>query len=1235
MKKRDFTKYQHSWEIPPLLSIQLESYHSFFQFDKPPEKREEIGLQKIFKEIFPIVDTHKRFILDFVKYEIKEPRYSPEEALLKGLSYDAPFYVTFRFIKGEPAKEEKEKFKIKEIIEQDIYLFNLPLMTEDGTFIINGNERVVVNQLHRAPGVYLIREKNEHSLLLVPLRGAWFEMVISRDNDFSVLLDRKRKIPLFTFLQALGYSPEVALEKIYPDMIIEKEIEVGDMIAQSTNLEAISIGEIVTEGILEFLQKQGQTRLKCLRKDAPGIKVVHNVLKSWSFEDENEALKKIYKKLRGIEPTQISIARNFIEGALFDSTRFDLGKCGRFRLNQIFNENIPLEKTNFEKEELFKLIRRLLEFYDRLIPPDDTEHLSARRVRSVGELLEPYFRNSLIAFTNQVKEKIMQLGVNKITSLRELIQGKPIEGMVLKFFTQHPLCQYMEQVNPLSSLIHKRRVSALGPGGLTKETAGFEVRDVHYSHYGRICPIETPEGANIGLINTIATYSKINEFGFITTPYWRVKNGVVTKEIVYLAPYEEEGYKIAQFTTPLDKDRRIINKEVVVRYRGDVITVSREEVDFMDVSPKQLFSPSTVMIPFLEHNDADRALMGANMQRQAVPLLKPEKPLVATGVEEQWARESGAVVIAEEDGEVIKVDSQRILLKTATGLKEYRLKKFKKTNQYTCYNQIPKVKKGMKIKKGDLLADGPCTDDGQLALGRNILVAFLPWRGYNYEDAIVISENLLKEDVFTSIQILEFEIQTRETKLGPEEITRDIPGVTEEDLAHLDKFGIVRIGTEVAPGDILVGRITPRGETEFMPEEKLLRAIFGEKAANVRDTSLRVEPGVYGTVIDVQIFSRRTDDPLAKEVFRIREEELERRFAEKKDFLIQEKREKLKNILLNVEVSKNIKDKKNKIILKEGEKITAELFDSGKIDKIKAEDLMELVKNEEKKKEIQKILQEFEEGIKLIEAERKKEKEKLKNGDELPSGVLKWVRVYIAQKRKISVGDKLAGRHGNKGVISKILPVEDMPYLPDGTPVDMVLNPLGVPSRMNIGQILETALGWAMKVQGCQAITPIFEGATIKEIKEELKKAGLPEDGKITLYDGRTGLPFKEKVVVGYIYMMKLIHMVDDKIHARSVGRYSLITQQPLGGKAQFGGQRFGEMEVWALEAYGAAYTLQEMLTIKSDDVEGRTELFESLIKGTNPPTPKIPASFSVLVKELRGLCLDLVPINLERRKNE
>lgn len=1233
MKKRDFTKFKHYWDIPPLLSIQLESYRQFFQFDKAPEEREEVGLQKVFKEIFPIVDVHKRFILDFVKYEIKESRYSPEEALQKGLSYDAPFYVTFRFIKGEPVKT-KEEFKIKEVIEQDVYLFNIPLMTKEGTFIVNGNERVVVNQLHRAPGVYLIREKGEHSLLLVPLRGAWFEMIISRDNEFSVLLDRKKRLPLFLFLQALGYSPEKVLEKIYPDRFIKKEIEIGDMIAEQTELEAISIGEIVTESILEFLQKQGKTELKCIKKGAPGIKVIHTNLKSHSFVNEEEAIKRIYKKLRGIELTQSQVARNFLEGALFDTARFDLGKCGRFRLNQIFNENVPLEKTNFEKEELFKLIRRLLEFYERQIPPDDVDHLTARRVRSVGELIEPYFRNALLSLANQVKEKILQIGVNKINSLRELIQGKQMEGQILKFFTQHPLCQYMEQVNPLSSLIHKRRISALGPGGLTKETAGFEVRDVHYSHYGRICPIETPEGANIGLINTIATYSKINEFGFITTPYWRVKNGIVTKEIVYLTPYEEEEHKIAQFTTLLDEERKIVPKEVVVRYRGDIIIVPKEEVEFMDVSPKQLFSPSTVMIPFLEHNDADRALMGANMQRQAVPLLKPEKPLVSTGVEEQWARESGAVIIAEEDGEVIKVDAERILIKTEKGLKEYRLKKFKKTNQYTCYNQIPKVKKGAKVKKGDLLADGPCTDDGQLALGKNILVAFLPWRGYNYEDAIVISENLLKEDTFTSIQILEFDIQARETKLGPEEITRDIPGVTEEDLAHLDKFGIIRIGTEVSPGDILVGRITPRGETEFMPEEKLLRAIFGEKAANVRDTSLRVEPGVYGTVIDVQILSRRTDDPLAREVFKRREEELEKRFAEKKEFLIQERNEKLKNILLNVVASKNIKDKRSKkVIIKEGEKITEDFFSFNKLDKIKLEDLIDLVKSEEKKKEIEKIFEEFENATRLIEEERKKEYDKLKVGDELPSGVLKWIRVYIAQKRKISVGDKLAGRHGNKGVIGKILPVEDMPYLPDGTPVDMVLNPLGVPSRMNIGQILETALGWAMKTLGCQAITPIFEGATIEEIKEELKKAGLPEDGKIILYDGRTGLPFKEKVVVGYIYMMKLIHMVDDKIHARSVGRYSLVTQQPLGGKAQFGGQRFGEMEVWALEAYGAAYVLQEMLTIKSDDVEGRTELFESLIKGDTPPTPKIPASFSVLIKELRGLCLDLVPINLEKEK--
>ncbi len=1220
--KKYFSKLKHSWEIPALLSIQLDSYRSFLQIDTPPDKRKEEGLEALFREVFPIEDTHRHFLLEYVAYDFAEPQYSIEEAIEKGLNYSIPLYATFRLTKRVPTKEE---YKIKNVVEQRIFIMDLPYMTEQGTFIINGIERVVVSQLHRAPGIYLQREGAESSLLLVPLRGAWFEMRVDSKDNLTVLLDRHRHIPIFTFFRALGYSPKEILESLFP--IEEKEIKVGDVVCEKIIGEDgkvyCEIGEEITPGIYDFLISKGIKKTRCIKEGTPGLSLIIQSLKNDPTTSKEEAVKKIFQRLRGVAAHSVEVAETTIMGILFDRRRFELGLCGRYRLNRIFEEKIPLSEVGLLKEDILKMTKRLIAFHLRSLPPDDVDHLMARRVRAVGELLANHFRMALMQLVQNIRERAALVEDSRLTP-NELINTRAVATMVMKFFTQSPLCQFMEQTNPLASLIHKRRISALGPGGLTKETAGFEIRDVHYSHYGRICPIETPEGPNIGLINTIATYANVDEYGFITTPYWRVKNGVVTKEVVYVSPDEEENLTIAQPDTPIDEERRIIAREVIVRRRGDVITVPPEEVTHMDISPKQLFSPSTILIPFLEHDDADRALMGANMQRQAVPILQPERPLVATGIEKKWAEESGACLLAQEEGEVVKVDSSRIILRTAQGLLEYRLQKFFKSNQYTCHNQKPVVKEGVVVKKNGLLADGPNTDQGELALGRNVLVAFLPWRGYNYEDAILISENLLKEDAFTSIQILEFEIQARMTKLGPEEITRDIPGAREEELANLDAFGIIRIGAEVAPGDILVGRITPKGETEFTPEERLLRAIFGEKAENVRDTSLRVEAGVYGTVIDVKIITRWDGSDLAKDVFRRRESMITKKYEERKLFAQQRRDDRLRNLLLGEKARKTIRDSKGHILIKEGERLDEEFFTSGKIGKVK--DFEGLVDSERKLAAIQEILKDYEKERNLCETEYKGNMEKLNRGDEIPHGVLKWIRVYIAQKRRLSVGDKLAGRHGSKGVVGKILPVEDMPFLADGTPVDMVLNPIGIPSRMNIGQILETLLGWAAKKLGYQAISPPFEGPSVEEIKDELEKAGLPRDGKVTLYDGRTGLPFKDKVVVGYIYMMKLNHMVDDKIHARAVGRYSLITQQPLGGKAQFGGQRFGEMEVWALEAYGAAYTLQEMLTIKSDDVEGRSELFESLFKGKLPPEPRIPASFSVLTKELRGLCLDLIP---------
>ncbi|MEO0093117.1 MAG: DNA-directed RNA polymerase subunit beta [candidate division WOR-3 bacterium] len=1219
--KKDFSKLGSFFEIPSLLSIQLDSFREFLQYDTPPEKRKNEGLQAVFNEIFPIEDTHKKFSLEFVAYTVGKEKYTEEEALQKGVTYARPLKVKFRLVRGAG----KDMTKVAEVIEDEIFLCELPFMTRRGTFIINGVERVIVSQLHRSPGLYFSREEDEFSVLLVPLRGAWFEVVVDKHNNLVVLLDRNRRVSAATFLRALGFSDEDIYQGLFK--VEEAPLRVGQIVAAKvTSPEGVVYarpGETVTEGLLEFLNSKGIKKILCVSPNEVGVSIVNNTMLQDKTVSEEEAIKKVYQRLRSMTPHSLEVAKNLIEGMLFDKRRFDLGKVGRFKLNQRLGKNTPVTETNLKRDDLIGIFRLLLNFVERQFPADDVDHLANRRVKRVGELLEDQFRFALMQLGQNIRERAAFLDESQLHP-QEIINTRVVVSSIMKFFTQSQLCQFMEQTNPLTELTHKRRVSALGPGGLTKETAGFEARDVHYSHYGRICPIETPEGPNIGLITTVATFAKINQFGFLTTPYWRVKDGMVTRKIEYLTPDEEDACVIAQADTPLDENRRFATQEIIARRRGDVVTVRPEMVTHMDVSPKQLFSPSTVMIPFLEHDDADRALMGANMQRQAVPLLQPEKPLVATGVEEKFAIESGAMVIAEEDGVVAKVDASTIVLRTATGLHEYHLRKFNKSNQYTCWSQRPIVTEGQKIQKGQVLADGPATDGGQLALGRNVFVAFMPWRGYNYEDAIVISERLVKDDCFTSIQILEFEIQARETKLGPEEITRDIPGAMEDELKDLDEFGIIRVGTEVTPGDILVGRITPKGETEFSPEERLLRAIFGEKAANVRDTSLRVEPGVYGVVIERRISSRRTQSPLSRWLDKTRTEEAENKYQMRKKFIQERRDERLKNLMLDEKAARTIKDSKDRIILKVGEKFDETFFAENRLAKIK--DFNEILENAEKNKAIQQVLREYEDELTQLNKEKQTEIDRIQRGDELPTGVLVWIRIFIAQKRKLSVGDKMAGRHGNKGVVAKVLPIEDMPYLADGTPVDMVLNPLGVPSRMNIGQILETYLGWAAKILGYQAICPVFEGASPKEISEELKKAGLPEDGKVTLYDGRTGLPFQQKVVVGYIYMMKLIHMVDDKIHARSTGRYSLITQQPLGGKAQFGGQRFGEMEVWALEAYGAANALQEMLTMKSDDVEGRSALYEALIRGKNPPTPKAPASFSVLVKELQGLGLELIP---------
>ncbi len=1220
--KKDFSKYGTFFEIPNLLSIQLDSFRNFLQFDIPVEQRKNEGLQAIFNEVFPIEDAHKKFILEYISYAIGNAKNTPEEALYKGVTYSVPLKVNFRLIRREVTKGQT---KVIDIVEDEVYLCELPFMTAHGTFIINGVERVIVSQLHRSPGIYFSRHGTDYSALLVPIRGAWFEVVVDKKENIVVLLDRNRRISAATFLRAIAFSDEDIFRGLF--RVEESPLRLGDYIAINVvgpdNEIYARAGENITEGLLEFLLSKGIKKAFTVTPEQTGIAIIANTIRADKTMSEEEALKKIYYRLRSMSPHSVEVARNLIVGMLFDKRRFDLGRVGRFKINQRLGRDDVLSETSLKRKDIIGILRQLLNFVSRQIQADDVDHLSNRRVKRVGELLEDQFRYALMQLGQNIRERAAFIDEGQLNP-QEMINTRVVVSSIMKFFTQSQLCQFMEQTNPLTELTHKRRVSALGPGGLTKETAGFEARDVHYSHYGRICPIETPEGPNIGLITTVATFAQIDQFGFITSPYWKVKDGVATKKIEYLTPDEEDGFIIAQANTPLTEDRKLATNEIIARKKGDVVTVKPDVVTHMDVSPKQLFAPSTVMIPFLEHDDADRALMGANMQRQAVPLLEPEKPLVTTGVEGKFALESGALVKADKEGIIAKVDASTIVLRTNTGLREYRLWKFKKSNQYTCWTQRPVVEEGQKVSQGDVLADGPSTQDGQLALGRNIFVAFMPWRGYNYEDAIVVSERLVKDDVFTSIQILEFEIQARETKLGPEEITRDIPGAIEEELKNLDEFGIIRLGSEVTPGDILVGRITPKGETEFSPEERLLRAIFGEKAANVRDTSLRVEPGVFGVVIDRRISSRRTQDSLSRWLDKTSAEEADQKYQQRKKFFIERRDEKLKEIMLGEKVVKGIKDNRDRVILESGEKFGEEFFTDNRLSKMK--DFEEILTDSKKNNEIRRIIKDYETKIASLNKDRQIELDRIQRGDELPHGVLVWIRIFIAQKRKLSVGDKMAGRHGNKGVVSKVLPVEDMPYLPDGTPVDMVLNPLGVPSRMNIGQILETYLGWAGKILGYQAICPVFEGATPKDIREELAKAGLPEDGKLVLYDGRTGMPFQQKVVVGYIYMMKLVHMVDDKIHARSTGRYSLITQQPLGGKSQFGGQRFGEMEVWALEAYGAANALQEMLTIKSDDVEGRSALYESLIRGKNPPAPKAPASFSVLVKELQGLGLELIP---------
>ncbi len=1316
--RKDFGKIPSIVEIPNLIEIQKRSYEQFLQKDVAPERREETGLQAVFKSVFPIADYNDNALLEFDSYHFGDPKYTVEECHDRGMTFAIPLKVTLRLVVYDHDKEAKTR-TIREQRGQEVYLGELPLMTDKGTFIINGTERVVVSQLQRSAGVFFDDDKGKtvasgkllYSARVIPYRGSWVEFEFDANDILFVRVDRRRKMLATAFLRAfwflekgvilsdaeilgnffeveevLSFEDRTAWVKLNPEAhngikvaddikpprhreamvaagktlnpkLIEKLIEAGvtkipvradSLVGRRTGDRVVDAdtGEVLVETnqevsatILTQLMARKISALKLLAL-VPGKtdSSIYETLARDHFKNPDEALVEIYRRLRPGDPPTVDSARALFRGMFLDARRYDLARVGRFMINKKLGINANLNAKTLRSEDVVFVIRHLLMVRLGTKPTDDIDHLGNRRVRSVGELLENQFRVGLTRMERAVKER---MSISDITNLmpHDLINAKPVSAVVKEFFGSSQLSQFMDQTNPLAELTHKRRLSALGPRGLSRERAGFEVRDVHPTHYGRICPIETPEGPNIGLISSLSTYARINEFGFIETPYRKVQSGVVSDEIVFLTALEEEQFVIAQANAELDARGKFVRDRVSARKGGEYKMVSPEELNYMDVSPKQLVSVAAAMVPFLENDDANRALMGSNMQRQAVPLLQPEAPYVGTGMEHIVARDSGAVVLARRPGVVEYVSANRVVVRAETRSKKadpvqdlpldiYNLTKYRRSNQNTCINQRPIVKKGDRVHVGDVVADGPGTDQGELALGRNVLVAFMPWGGYNFEDAILVSERLVKDDRYTSIHIEEFEVQARDTKLGKEEVTRDIPNVSEEALKDLDDSGIVRIGAKVKASDILVGKITPKGETQLTPEEKLLRAIFGEKAGDVRDTSLTVPPGIEGTVVDVKVFSRRgvDKDDRAKS---IEEEEvagLEKDYQDEIAMVELERDQKLKNILVGKTLTQDMVDpiKKDKVA-KKGDRIDREELDNFSWHELKK---IKIKEDDGLANTIKRIEELADDQIAFFDRMLEERVGRLRRGDDLPPGVIKMVKVYVAVKRKLSVGDKMAGRHGNKGVVSRVLPEEDMPYLPDGTPVEIVLNPLGVPSRMNVGQILETHLGWAAKALGVWVASPVFDGATESEIRDHLKQASLPGSGKTRLFDGRTGKSFHQDVTVGQIYILKLAHLVDDKMHARSIGPYSLVTQQPLGGKAQFGGQRFGEMEVWALEAYGAAHTLQEMLTVKSDDVEGRNRIYEAIVKGENFLEPGTPESFNVLVKELQSLALDveLVP---------
>ena len=1343
--RKKFGSIREVAEMPNLIEVQKRSYDDFLMVKEPEGGRANAGLEAVFQSVFPISDFAGRATLEFVKYEFEPPKYDVEECQQRDMTYAAPLKVTIRLIVFEINEETGAK-SVKDIKEQDVYMGDMPFMTNNGTFVINGTERVIVSQMHRSPGVFFDHDRGRtHSsgkLLfaarIIPYRGSWLDFEFDAKDLVYVRIDRRRKLPVTTLMYALGLDDEQILAHFYDSVKLVRHkkgwklpfvperwrgVTPGaDLINAATGKVAFESGKKITARSAKKQVEDGLTNLLTSDDDLIGrylavdlinmetgeiygeagneiddailTKIVESKLRSIEVLDidhvtkgafirntlaadkannHDEALLDVYRVMRPGEPPTPEAAQNLFNGLFFDPERYDLSAVGRVKMNMRLDLEAEDTVRTLRKEDILAVIKTLVDLRDGRGEIDDIDHLGNRRVRSVGELLENQYRVGLLRMERAIKERMSSVDIDTVMP-QDLINAKPAAAAVREFFGSSQLSQFMDQTNPLSEITHKRRLSALGPGGLTRERAGFEVRDVHPTHYGRICPIETPEGPNIGLINSLATYAQVNKYGFIESPYRVVKDGKVTDEVRYLSAMEEMRGAVAQANAEIDSKGLLSGEMVTARLNGDVVPVPVEQVSYIDVSPKQLVSVAAALIPFLENDDANRALMGSNMQRQAVPLLRAEAPLVGTGMESVVARDSGAAIAAKRTGVIDQVDATRIVIRATEeqdpskpGVDIFNLRKFQRSNQNTCINQRPLVKVGDRVRQGDIIADGPSTDLGDLALGKNVLVAFMPWMGYNFEDSILISERIVKDDVFTSIHIEEFEVMARDTKLGPEEITRDIPNVSEEALKNLDEAGIVYIGAEVHPGDILVGKITPKGESPMTPEEKLLRAIFGEKASDVRDTSLKLPPGVAGTVVEVRVFNRHGIDK-DERAMAIEREEIERLAKDRDDELQILDRNvygRLAEALIGREVAKGPKG------ARKGTNV-----DQATLDEIPRSQWWEIALADDAQMEaVEAIHKQYENAKKGLERRFVDKVDKLQRGDELPPGVMKMVKVFVAVKRKLQPGDKMAGRHGNKGVISQIVPIEDMPYSEDGTPVDIVLNPLGVPSRMNVGQILETHLGWACSglgrqiqaaleevryggeekdlrellvdiygddegidnmpsdqllelsgnlTQGVPMATPVFDGAREPDVVEQLVKAGFDSSGQVMLYDGRTGEAFDRKVTVGYKYLLKLHHLVDDKIHARSIGPYSLVTQQPLGGKAQFGGQRFGEMEVWALEAYGAAYTLQEMLTVKSDDVAGRTKVYEAIVRGDDAFEAGIPESFNVLVKEMRALGLNV-----------